>query len=519
MASLVSATLVGTVASTSFSIAHTASAGGLEVFICVAERGTTGTSPSALTYGGVDVLTLGTPVTLLTQTPSGQRVHRWYHLPRALHPGSGSRTVTCTWAGVDNIAIAVIEVSATGVVTIPSSNQSSTNATVPITAGSGDLTIGCAQGNSATPAFAPVNGQTEYLESVWFASSGHVVGVQTGVQTAASWTGAGSICASAFVVHEEASGGDDTTADIAGVLLALEGSVSAALAIDATIAGSTLALVGDVAVSLSIGASAAGILSGLTGDAAADLAIEASLAGSTLALVGDVSTELALSGAIDGNLPGLTGAVAAELALGASVAGQLPGLVGDVSVAVSIEAAIAATLPLLSGAFAGVAAATVEGVLPGLVGQVAAELAISGAVASSLPGLAGDVSARVGIAGTAAGALPGLTADASAGLHVAATVQATLPALQGAFDAEVNGDTEATMGGVLPMLAAAAVAALAIQVSVDAGLPLLVGAFSEAVEVPVDPIPRLTATWTPGVRLSATHTPGIRLTATWSSSQ
>lgn len=197
----VSATLVGTVAGTSFSGSHTASAGDREVLICAAQRGTSGTNPTALTYGGVDVLTAGTPVTPLCQTASGQRAHRWYHLPRALHPGAGSRAVTCSWAGVDNIAVAVIEVSADGTVSFPSNNQNSAGGTVSITALIDELTIGCAQGNSATPAFAPVNGQTEYLESVWFASSGHVIGVQTGAQSAASWTGAGSICASAFVMR------------------------------------------------------------------------------------------------------------------------------------------------------------------------------------------------------------------------------------------------------------------------------------------------------------------------------
>lgn len=242
MASFVSATLVGTVASTSFSIAHTASAGDVEVFICVAERGTTGTSPSALSYGGVNVLTSGVAVTALATTPSGQRCHRWYHLPRALHPGAGSRTVACTWAGVDNIAVAVIEVSATGTVTIPSNNQAASG-TVAITAGSGDLTIGCAQGNSATPAFSPSSGQTEYLESVWFASSGHVVGVQTGTQTAASWTGAGSICASAFVVHEESSSSSYGVSTETDSAVALVGSARASYGVT-TETDSAVALVG-----------------------------------------------------------------------------------------------------------------------------------------------------------------------------------------------------------------------------------------------------------------------------------
>lgn len=186
---------------------HTASAGGLEVFLCASERGISNTSPTVLSYGGVDALTgTGGPVTALAQIVASGRAHRWYHIPRANHPGSGARTVACTWAGTDNVAIAVIEVSATGIVSITSNNQNSSGATVAITAGSGDLTLGCGQANSATPAFSPSSGQTEYLESVWYNNTGHVIGAQTGAQTAASWTGAGSLCASAFVIHEEPDG-------------------------------------------------------------------------------------------------------------------------------------------------------------------------------------------------------------------------------------------------------------------------------------------------------------------------
>lgn len=243
MASFVSAAVV-TDAGTSLSDTHTATSAGLELFLCAAERGTTGTSPSVLTYGGVNALaTTGGPITALAGTASGQRVHRWYHIPRANHPGTGSHAIACTWAGVDNIAVAVIEVSATGTVTIPSSNQSSTNATVAITAGDGDLTIGCAQANSATPAFAPVNGQTEYLESVWFASSGHVVGVQTGTQTAASWTGAGSICASAFVVHEESGSSSYGVSTETDTAVALVGSAHASYGVT-TETDSAVALIG-----------------------------------------------------------------------------------------------------------------------------------------------------------------------------------------------------------------------------------------------------------------------------------
>src|SRR5690606_6266121 len=146
--------------SESLSVSHTASAGDVEIFLCASERGASaGTSPGTLTYGGVNALaTTGGPVTDLCQIAAAQRAHRWYHIPRANHPGSGSRTVAMTWAGADNVAVAVIEVSATGTVTITDDNQSSADATVPITAGAGDLTIGCAQANSATPAFSPVNG-------------------------------------------------------------------------------------------------------------------------------------------------------------------------------------------------------------------------------------------------------------------------------------------------------------------------------------------------------------------------
>lgn len=230
MASLTGTPVVVTDAGTVLADTHTASAAGLELALCVAERGTTGTSPSVLTYGGVNAL--ANPITALIGTASGQRVHRWYRIPKASHPGTGTHVVACTWAGVDNIAVAILEISSTGTLSYPSSNQAASG-TVAITAGSGDLTIGCAQGNSATPAFAPVNGQTEYLESVWFASSGHVVGVQTGVQTAASWTGAGSICASAFVVHEESSGSDYGVATETDAAVALVGSAHATYGVTA----------------------------------------------------------------------------------------------------------------------------------------------------------------------------------------------------------------------------------------------------------------------------------------------
>jgi hypothetical protein len=245
VASITGTPAVYTDAGTALADTHTASAAGLELVLCVAERGTTGTSPSALTYGGVVIVgasAVGAPITELIGTASGQRVHRWYHLPRAFHPGTGTHAVACAWAGVDNIAVAILEVSATGTITFPSSNQAASG-TVAITAGSGDLTIGCAQGNSATPAFAPVNGQTEYLESVWFASSGHVVGVQTGTQTAASWTGAGSICASAFVVHEESSSSSYGVSTETDTAVALVGSAHATYVVT-TETDSTVALIG-----------------------------------------------------------------------------------------------------------------------------------------------------------------------------------------------------------------------------------------------------------------------------------
>lgn len=244
---------------TTLADSHTASAGGLELFLCASERGTTGTSPGTLSYGGVNALaTTGGPVTALCQTPSGQRAHRWYHIPRANHPGPGTHAISCVWAGVDNVAVCVVEVSATGEVTITANNQSSTNATVPITAGDGDLTIGCAQANSATPAFAPVNGQTEYEESVWYSNSGHVIGVQTGAQTAASWTGAGSICASAFVIHEESSGLEEI--ELGGEALG-GGQISSAAAALVTMAGALMGgarVVGSLEPRISAEASARG---------------------------------------------------------------------------------------------------------------------------------------------------------------------------------------------------------------------------------------------------------------------
>lgn len=358
---------------TTLADSHTASAAH-ELFLCASQRGTTGTSPGTLSYGGVDALTgTGGPITALCQTPSGQRAHRWYHIPRANHPGPGTHAISCVWAGVDNVAVCVVEVSATGEVTITANNQSSTNATVPITAGDGDLTIGCAQANSATPAFAPVNGQTEYEESVWYNNSGHVIGVQTGAQTAASWTGAGSICASAFVIHEESAEPDPIPIAIDGEILLLTGAFSLEQLIPIAVAGTVGPVDGDFAAELRIPLSLAGTVGPVEGDFAADLVIPAtvagtigapsgdfavglivplSLAGTVGPVGGEVSAELRIPVVIAGTVGPLAGAFAVEpTGPGASLAGTVGGLVGGVLVGLRIPLAVDGSVPLLVGAF------------------------------------------------------------------------------------------------------------------------------------------------------------------------
>lgn len=203
---LLSAGFLGTVASGSFSQAHIASVV-CHTFVVASERGISGTSPSAVSYGGVSIL--ANPVTALTQITSASRAHRVYHLPKGSHPGAGSHTVAVTWGGGDHIGVGIVEVQADGTITFTTNsadNQGST-ITVPITSVLGDLVISVAQANSATT-FTPSNGQTEYGEGAWYLNTAHVIGVQTGVQTAASWGSAGSTCGSAFVIHEEVDAED-----------------------------------------------------------------------------------------------------------------------------------------------------------------------------------------------------------------------------------------------------------------------------------------------------------------------
>lgn len=205
-------TLVGSQATTNFSAAYTALGGGRGVVVIASQRGgNPGTSPSALTFGGVDLLDplnadpYHGPAAGLAEITGSARAHRAYWLPANLHPGSGSRTVACTWAAVDNIAVSVIEVLADGELSIADSDQLSNQGSplnLGITAGAGDVTITVCQGNSASPNFQPQSGQSEFLESAWYTNTGHVVGIQTGAQTATNWTAAGSTCISAFVLHE-----------------------------------------------------------------------------------------------------------------------------------------------------------------------------------------------------------------------------------------------------------------------------------------------------------------------------
>src|SRR5690606_23975261 len=131
-------TLLTQAASENFSQSYSATGGGGVLLICSERGAAAGTSPSSLTYGGVDVLSLGT-AGVLGQIAASQRGHRMYFLAAAdAPPGSGSRTVTMSWLGADNTDVAIIEVFASGEVTVADAAANTAGGSVSVTAGADD---------------------------------------------------------------------------------------------------------------------------------------------------------------------------------------------------------------------------------------------------------------------------------------------------------------------------------------------------------------------------------------------
>jgi hypothetical protein len=422
------------------------SAGDADLYFLVTQRGGSG-SPTTVTYKSVTATAAGG----LFQITGSARFGRWYRIARASAPAAGSGTMAVSWAGVDNIGVGLVEYRGdAGSLSVTSSTEAN-NASTPIiltlTALSGDVTLAGCTSNSASPAFTPTSGQTEFLESAWYSNTGHVIGELFGASLAIAWTASGSTCGGALVIHETIVDGamvGDAAMPLAaaGTLTgagALAGDASAALALAGALTGAG-ALSGDavVALALSGALTGAGVLAGdaalpivltgalsgagaLAGDSPLPLVLSGTLSGAG-ALAGDSALALALSGALSGS-GALTGDAPMQLALSGTLTALSPdALVGDASMPLALSGALlgAGTLAgdapaalALSGSLTGSAAASGAATLPlvaqgtltgsgALTGAAAMDLALSGTL-TALPSLSGDASMGLVLSGTLTG--------------------------------------------------------------------------------------------------------------------
>lgn len=362
--SLVGTPAVVTQASTPLSQSVTL-AGDADIYLFVTQRGSGTTAPSAVSVGGVSA-------TSVTGTAGGisgsSRYCGWWRIARASNPGSGSRTVAVTWAGIDNIGVGVLEFRgdgtlSTGGVAAATNDDGSLTLALSVAAVSGDVTISGAMANSGI-SWTPASGQTEYLESVWYSNTGHVIGVQTGAQTNANWTGSGSTGGGALVIQEASSGVTvNATGSGAGVAVAA-GSVtlSASLAATGSAAAQALAA-GQAAPSVSLAASGqAANLAVAAGDVAvtgADQTVAATGSGAGVATEAG-SVALSASLAATGSGAAIAGAIGSA-ALGVTLPATGAALAVAVAAGqVTLQATLAATGSAASLAMAP-GAVTVDG--------------------------------------------------------------------------------------------------------------------------------------------------------------
>ena len=124
--------------------------------------------------------------------------------------------------------------------------------------------------------------------------------------------------------------------------------------------------------------------------------ISAEIAGALPGLAGSLDASISASVVIAGDLPTLGGAISANLIDSAVIGGQLPTLAGSLQAEFSLptlEAVIGGDLPGLGGALAAyvIAPATLAGNLPGLGGLLTASLISSVLIGGQLPGLSGSL--------------------------------------------------------------------------------------------------------------------------------
>jgi hypothetical protein len=239
----------------------------------------------------------------------------------------------------------------------------------------------------------------------------------------------------------------------------------------------------------------------------------------------DGSGDASVAGAGDATDAGDTASAAASVGVGAtgSATDDADGIAatGVVTTPGSSETTDAGDVVDASGDSGGTATgelATTDGT-DGVDASGTVETSAAGTTTDEADGFAGAGQLPVGGSGD--------TVDV--GDAIEATGSGEFPVRQGQLATTDSGDEVAASGAVSD--SGAAVVLEAGDEAPGAGSVALTGALdvTEAGDtvaaaghdptLVLDPIPRLTATWTPGVRLSATHTPGRRLTATWSSSQ
>lgn len=159
---------------------------------------------------------------------------------------------------------------------------------------------------------------------------------------------------------------DETiTADLAGTLPALTGSLTANEILRASVAAALPALTGALTAAEIEPAAIAATLPALTGALAARLLEEAELAGTLPALVGSLAADVDEPGVISGVLPALTGSLAAALVERAQLAATLPRLTAALVGNINPQAELAGVLPALTGHLT---ATTVDQALPELAG-------------------------------------------------------------------------------------------------------------------------------------------------------